>query len=265
MAAALRQAASSPAALAPLPRRRHRFVVIAHRGDHTSAPENSLQALKNAVAAGADYAETDLRTTRDGHIVIMHDSRVDRTTNGTGPVAQLTLHEFRELRLKDPSTPQSQWQPPPTFEELLQAAAGQIHLYLDCKAVDPQQVTDLLAKHRMLKSCVVYADPDACLMWKKTAPRIPVMTSFPRSVTTAETLREWLERFPVEILDGGWPAYNSTLIEEAHRRKRAVWPDIQNPDEGPDQWQPAVAMGVDGLQTDHPEAMVQWLKKTGRR
>jgi glycerophosphoryl diester phosphodiesterase len=66
----------------PAPKSSHRFLVSAHRGDHTHAPENTLRAYANAIGAGADYVEIDLRTTRDSVLVIMHDASVDRMTNG---------------------------------------------------------------------------------------------------------------------------------------------------------------------------------------
>src|SRR5580658_3936942 len=70
--------------LAPLPAPRHAFTVVCHRGDHTHAPENTLAAFANAIKAGADYVEIDLRTTVDSQLVIMHDATVNRMTGGSG-------------------------------------------------------------------------------------------------------------------------------------------------------------------------------------
>lgn len=61
------------------------------------APENTMPAFEEAVRLGADYVETDLRATRDGAIVCIHDARVDRTTTGTGLVSELTVDEVRRL------------------------------------------------------------------------------------------------------------------------------------------------------------------------
>ena len=74
--------------------------VAAHRADYVFAPENSIQALKNAIYFGADLIETDVRLTKDGHVVMMHDYTVDRMTNGTGRVSELTLEEIKKLQLK---------------------------------------------------------------------------------------------------------------------------------------------------------------------
>jgi glycerophosphoryl diester phosphodiesterase len=71
--------------------------VVAHRGYAAHAPENTLEALRRAVIAGADALEIDVQLTRDGHVVLFHDLTVDRTTNGRGAVAALTLAELRRL------------------------------------------------------------------------------------------------------------------------------------------------------------------------
>lgn len=67
-----------------------KILTAAHRGQWRSAPENSLRAFEAAFADGAELVETDVRTTRDGVLVLMHDPTVDRTTDGTGAVADLT-------------------------------------------------------------------------------------------------------------------------------------------------------------------------------
>lgn len=71
--------------------------VIAHRGASGYAPENTRAAFDLAIEMGADAIETDVQVTRDGVLVLIHDDRVDRTTNGTGPVADYTLAELQDL------------------------------------------------------------------------------------------------------------------------------------------------------------------------
>ncbi|MCO8277062.1 carbohydrate-binding protein [Actinoplanes sp. TRM 88003] len=76
-------------------------MVVAHRGYWRGAPENSLDAVTKAVAHGAQVVELDIRRTRDGELVLMHDDSVDRTTDGKGRVADLTLAEVQTLRLRE--------------------------------------------------------------------------------------------------------------------------------------------------------------------
>jgi glycerophosphoryl diester phosphodiesterase len=71
-------------------------VNLAHRGASARAPENTLEAFRLAVESGAGGLELDVHLTRDGHVVVIHDSTLDRTTDGTGPVAEMTLDELRD-------------------------------------------------------------------------------------------------------------------------------------------------------------------------
>jgi glycerophosphoryl diester phosphodiesterase len=72
-------------------------LVIAHRGDSAERPENTLASFASALEVGADLVEFDVQLTGDGHVVVLHDPTVDRTTDGTGPVRQLALGELRRL------------------------------------------------------------------------------------------------------------------------------------------------------------------------
>ncbi|HET9453736.1 MAG TPA: glycerophosphodiester phosphodiesterase family protein [Gemmatimonadaceae bacterium] len=72
-------------------------LVVAHRGNRAHAPENTIESFRQARELGADALELDVRMSRDGHAVVIHDATVDRTTNGKGPVAAHTLSELRAL------------------------------------------------------------------------------------------------------------------------------------------------------------------------
>lgn len=100
---------------------------IGHRGACGHAPENTLASIEQAVALGCALAEVDVRRTADGYLVLLHDERVDRTTNGTGPVAEMNLEGLRKLDAGGGERI-------PTLEEALQAANGRIGLILEVKA-----------------------------------------------------------------------------------------------------------------------------------
>lgn len=72
---------------------------IAHRGASGTFPENTLSAFRAAIDAGADMCELDVQLTRDGSVVVIHDDSVERTTDGDGEVAELTLEELKRLTL----------------------------------------------------------------------------------------------------------------------------------------------------------------------
>ncbi|MDN3448981.1 glycerophosphodiester phosphodiesterase family protein [Planococcus sp. APC 3906] len=87
--------------LTALYHKKHPFFAAAHRGMWGKAPENSLVAFANCIKHHVYLIEMDLQQTKDGHLVIMHDDTVDRTTDGTGKIADMTLTEARHLRLKE--------------------------------------------------------------------------------------------------------------------------------------------------------------------
>ncbi len=78
------------------------FMVIAHRGASSYAPENTLAAFDLALDLGCRHLELDVDLTRDSHVIVMHDDTVDRTTNGTGPVGSHTLEELWALDGRTP-------------------------------------------------------------------------------------------------------------------------------------------------------------------
>src|SRR5579863_6165855 len=110
--------AASPAGFAPLPRLKHSIAVIGHRGGRALAPENTLAAFRNAIKLGADYVEVDVRATRDGKLVIMHDSTVDRTTDGKGAVRDLDFATIRALDAGSKFSAQYAGEKVPTFDEV---------------------------------------------------------------------------------------------------------------------------------------------------
>jgi glycerophosphoryl diester phosphodiesterase len=94
-----------------------RVQVIAHRGGRAQAPENTLAAFRKGIQSGADQLEMDIQRSKDGQLVVMHDATVDRTTDGSGRVADLT---FDQLRLLDAGSGEQV----PTFAEVIQLAKG---------------------------------------------------------------------------------------------------------------------------------------------
>lgn len=112
-----------------------KIMIAAHRGVFTFSPENSIPALEDAVHLGADIVETDVRLTKDGKVIMFHDATVNRTTNGTGRVCDMTLAELKQLRLKT-NEGNTTAHRIPTLEEYLQAADGRVYLYLDKVGID---------------------------------------------------------------------------------------------------------------------------------
>ena len=100
----------------------------AHRGAMAYQPENTLAAFETAIQQQAYRIEFDIRRTRDGHLVVIHDATVDRTTDGSGAVADMDLAEIKKLRSGD--------QPVPTFAEAIACMRGRARLLVEFKEGD---------------------------------------------------------------------------------------------------------------------------------
>ncbi len=105
-------------------------LVVAHRGDWRFAPENSIAAIEHSIATGVDVVELDLQLTKDSVLIVMHDSRLDRTTTGKGRVCDWTLDSIKTLRLKNGADIQTKHKVP-TLEEALLAAKDRVLINLD--------------------------------------------------------------------------------------------------------------------------------------
>ena len=107
--------------------------VIAHRGTSGSdLPENSLAAIRNSLALGVDAIEVDVRLTKDGELIVCHDAKIDRTTNGTGSVADHTLQELREYKIVDKNGNLTD-EPLPMLGEVLEIVGGRCKLLVEAK------------------------------------------------------------------------------------------------------------------------------------
>ena len=123
-------------------------LVSAHRGGAgPSFPENCMATFEATVRSGWSMLEIDLRTSKDGVIVLMHDPTLDRTTNGKGPVKDYTLAQLRELRLKDRQGKLTE-HGIPTLDEAMQWARGKALLALDKKEVPVKEVVRVITQHR---------------------------------------------------------------------------------------------------------------------
>ena len=129
---------------APLPKTQHKLVVIAHRGSHLKFPENTLAAYEEAIKEGADYVEIDLRTTKDGHLVIMHDESTTRMTGIKGDIKDLNYSDIRDLKIKPAVAGDTTTYRIPELIDVLNLCKGKINIYLDYKDADVEKTYRLL-------------------------------------------------------------------------------------------------------------------------
>ncbi|UFU06763.1 glycerophosphodiester phosphodiesterase [Ruania halotolerans] len=214
--------------------------IVGHRGAAALAPENTLAAMAAAIEVGTHELEIDLRLSKDGEIVIMHDETVDRTTDGHGKVNELTLAQLRELDAGN-------GEKIPTFIELLDATSISLQIEIkDPRVIDP--LLDLLRArpadvHRLGPTSF---DRDSV---RRMAAGLPEATvGLISKESTTGVLDEAASLGARRVLVG-YEAVTEEFIETAHTRGFRVdlWPITE-----PDQVRRTVDIGADGFTTDDP-------------
>jgi len=232
-------------------------VSIAHRGGIVpGVPENTLAAFRRAIQEGAHVIEIDLRGTKDGEIVVMHDATVDRTTNGRGKVADKTLAELKALDAGNGERV-------PTYEEVLQLVAGSgVPLLLDIKensVLDKRKVVRLTEQHDAVPNVIVgprlLSDLRA---FQALNPELKTL-GFVKEIEDIEPFIE--AGIDIIRLWPEWIEKQPELIGRLHKLGKPVW--VTADDAPREQLAQLIQQGVDGILSDFPAQMRALLAKDG--
>ena len=228
---------------------RDSVTVTAHRGASSVASENTLAAMAAAVDAGADLAELDVRLTRDGQVVLMHDRTIDRTTNGTGDLWDYSLSELREFDAGSWFSEEFAGERIPTLAEVIRFARERLELNIEIKT-SREEPTIAAAVVEIIRSeeC-----GDDCLI-----------TSFNREIVEevkriAPEIRAGLifgSDYPADVFDGEWEilsvnhqVVDSTFVTRAKARGKSV--HVWTVDDREEMIR-LIELGVDGIISNRP-------------
>lgn len=238
-----------------------RVKVAHHRGASRYAPENTLDALRKAIALGADYVEFDVRTTRDGAFVLLHDGTLNRTTSGRGPVREHTAAEVAALDAGSWFGRPFAGAKPPTLDAFLDAAAPSgVGLYFDAKDIAPEALAEALARHGLTDRAVVYQSAAYLEKLKSIAPTLRRMPPL-RDASELDALAERVQPYAV---DTRWTILSKPLIDRCHALGIKVFSDALGLYESVEQYQRAARDGIDLIQTDHPLRVLRALEQLER-
>ncbi|TDD41966.1 glycerophosphodiester phosphodiesterase family protein [Nonomuraea terrae] len=233
-------------------------LISAHRGANTLAPENTLKSYEYAFAYGVDLVEVDVQQTRDGRFVALHDSTVDRTTDGTGDIADLTFDEVRALNAAD----YAPWKGGAydhsriaSLEEILalaQRVGGGLELDIKGSVTEEGKVAELVGRYGLIEESI----------FNSADSRIFVAEPGARLIYNRDT---WEPGFLINEVGQVFKVFGSRLDEytpesvaAAHDSCAVIMPHAY--DAGPDQevaqFQHARAIGADGVQTNQPALIV---------
>jgi glycerophosphoryl diester phosphodiesterase len=233
--------------------------VVAHRGGALlGPPENTLPAIEKAIAVGADLIEIDIRQTADRHLVLMHDETVDRTTDGTGRVDQLTLAEIRRLKVSHPGGATIRV---PTLDEALRVMRGRIDPDLDFKEGDVEPLLDVVRDVGLVRQSTMHASWDRCrqLSALEAGIRIRPTADFPQQVP------HLVRQLRPAIVNLDWHAVTEEAVRLAHLAGCHAFVNCLERADTDLYIDLAVQAGADYIQSDRPDRVVALLKQRGLR
>jgi glycerophosphoryl diester phosphodiesterase len=227
------------------------MLTIAHRGASAMYPENTLRAFMAAADAGAEMCEFDVRMTRDGEIVVIHDATVNRTTNGRGRVAAMDAEEVRRLDAGIRFGAEFAGERIPTLAEVARALKGRCGMDVELKASGLEsRVCDILQQHGAIESSIVSSfDWEQLKMVSTAEPRIRIA---PLADKHPAALLEAARAMGAFAIAPRFDMVDTAVCQEAHRSGLAVYTwTVDDP--------PAIrrlaAAGVDGIMTNDPRTL----------
>lgn len=234
-----------------------RTQITAHRGFSKVAPENTLPAFEAAMECGADYIELDIQLTADDQLVVIHDDKVDRTTNGKGNVSKYTYDQLTELSAGSWFSKSGEFDDVriPLFRDVLELVGNDVMLNIEIKrSGDPkktaEKAVELIEEYGIVKSCYVTSFSYTAL--KKVKQLNPkIKTAFIANLATATSYAQ----LPyIDAVSMNYIFVNQSVVNSAHHHGKRifVWTvDRQS------EVKKMMALGVDNIITDRPDKALE--------
>jgi len=231
-------------------------LIVAHRGLLRYAPENTLANFRACLELRLGF-EFDVETTKDGHLVCIHDSTVDRTTNGSGKLSELTLDQVRQLDAGSWFGPMFANERVPTVEEVLQLVAEyrqhEVLIAVDLKTENVEaQVVRLAEKHKVLHRLLFIG---RTISEPKVREQIQRVSPQAHTAAVANNADEFLAALAASNADWVYVRYlpSKEQIGAIHRSEKRAF--IAGPTVSGDlarNWRQAANVGIDAILTDYP-------------
>ena len=240
--------------------------VVAHRGAAKFAPENTIAAFNKAAELGADLIEFDVRQTKDGQLVVMHDPTVDRTTDGCGQVAGMTLAEVKELDAGAWFDARYRGERVPTLQDTLDAIRGQAFPNIDFKAGSPEKlVAQLRAEERINPGFfgdATFNSHDHSLL-VQTLSLEPRLRARPIISFGRAGLALLLQEFDPPIVNVNWQDLSEPLIRDIHLAGKKAFVSILGEYDTRFGMLAAIEAGADYIQSDNLDILMPLLRTRG--
>ena len=229
--------------------------VMVHRGMAMAAPENSAAAIEMCVQDYCEWAEIDLRLTKDGRHVVIHNDTVDATTDGKGRIADLTLDELKKLDAGSWFAQRFSGNRLMTLSEALALAKGRINLYLDCKHIDAKLLVEEVIAAGMERQVIVYDSPEVLEKVKMVSHgAVPGMTKY-RPMTMP--FKAFVENVAPAAVEIDADEVTAELCQRFHAAGIKVQAKVLGEKwDNPEVWGPVIDAGIDWIQTDAPAGLL---------
>lgn len=231
--------------------------LMAHRGNRVLCPENTLASFKKACEEGADILETDLHLSLDGTFMCIHDATIDRTTDGSGAVAEKTLAELKSFSASN-GFMEFQEERIPTLAEVAAILPPQVGLALELKTdrfLEPEVCS------RLVEELQQHGISERVIMLSFSLPRLQAVKAVAPEIPMGWITMAKLSPHPLpEVLGPFWPAVflNPFFVSKAHRRGQLVCPLDPTPDSR--LWYYKL-LNCDTVVSDNPGATLARLKR----
>jgi glycerophosphoryl diester phosphodiesterase len=223
---------------------------VAHRGASAELPENTLPAFEQAIAYGADVIEADVRLTKDGKALILHDATVDRTTSGSGPLADLTAAQARKLDAGNGAKI-------PTVEEVLELARGRVRVNLDLKELEVVAPTAKIVRSLDMTGTVSFISflPEVWEALEHLNPGCPVIQLVDSAAGLASVAMGEVGTHS-HMSGVGVPStlVTEALVDRMHRHGQGVFAWTVDDDA---EMRRLIGLGVNGIVTNRIDALVE--------
>jgi glycerophosphoryl diester phosphodiesterase len=243
-------------------------IIAAHRAQHTKYPENSLEAIRHSIESGVDMIEIDVRQTKDGMLVLMHDGTIDRTTNGSGELSNYTYNQLQEFNLEKEFS-DTLMHKIPLLEEALNLAKDKIMIDLDIKGAPVKKLVAIVKMTKTENQAVFFDSEfpvlDSILILD---PNLMIM---PRAYSS-EDVDKILAKYNSSIIHIDDSFYTEQVVSKIKRSGARVWinvlgrqDSIANSGKISLAYDTVILGGANIIQTDLPNTLKNFLKERNLR
>lgn len=237
-------------------------VAVGHRATAKFAPENTIAAIEKAIEVGVDLLELDIRQSKDGEFVLMHDVTVNRTTDGRGRVDEMTLQELQKLDAGSWFDASFKGERIPTLRDALAAMKGRAKPDIDFKGGDPKQLVELLRDAGYDEPLTLYCgDWDLMRATRDVDRRFLFRPTIPEYGEAGLTIL--IQEVDPPVVNINWPHVTRPMVRKVHLAGKLAFINTMGASDNEPGIRLAIETGADYIQSDQIDVLMRLLREQG--